>query len=241
MNEGHLPLDNGIVYVTVNIINGKLYVGIHNGGNKYYLGSGRLLKQAIKKYGRENFSRLIIDEFDSLSVGVEKEKFWIRRLNTKTPNGYNLSDGGFGLSHHTEETKARISEAGRGRRASPEARHKMSLAQLGNQHALGRIRSPESRARMSLAQIGNKKNAGRVFTNETREKISNSLAGNKNRLGRKHSEETKKKIGAANKGREVPAELRGRLSMALKGKPWSFARRLADKRNDARIIQAPTA
>ena len=46
-----------IVYKTTNLINGKIYVGKYEGNRENYLGSGYILKKAIKKYGRENFKR----------------------------------------------------------------------------------------------------------------------------------------------------------------------------------------
>ena len=45
------------IYVTTNKINGKKYIGKHQTSdlNDNYLGSGILLKQAIKKYGKKKF------------------------------------------------------------------------------------------------------------------------------------------------------------------------------------------
>lgn len=51
-----------IIYKTTNLINGKIYVGLHSTDNvdDNYLGSGWILKSAIKKYGRENFKREVL-------------------------------------------------------------------------------------------------------------------------------------------------------------------------------------
>lgn len=51
-----------IIYKTTNLINGKIYVGMHSTDNLNdgYLGSGWILKQAIKKYGKENFKREVL-------------------------------------------------------------------------------------------------------------------------------------------------------------------------------------
>ena len=49
-----------ICYKTTNMVNGKFYLGVHDTtrkNDKTYLGSGIVLKQAIKEYGRENFVR----------------------------------------------------------------------------------------------------------------------------------------------------------------------------------------
>ncbi len=48
-----------LVYLTTNLINGKIYVGVHSTYNLEdgYLGSGKTLNKAIQKYGKENFKR----------------------------------------------------------------------------------------------------------------------------------------------------------------------------------------
>jgi len=49
-----------IIYKTTNLINNKIYVGKHNtSANDGYLGSGKLIKQAVKKYGKENIKRIV--------------------------------------------------------------------------------------------------------------------------------------------------------------------------------------
>jgi len=50
------------VYETTNNINGKKYIGYHKTTNLNdgYLGSGKILHYAIKKYGRGAFSRRIL-------------------------------------------------------------------------------------------------------------------------------------------------------------------------------------
>jgi hypothetical protein len=50
------------IYITTNLINGKQYIGLHSKNNKSYLGAGTLLLKAIKKYGKENFSKEILKE-----------------------------------------------------------------------------------------------------------------------------------------------------------------------------------
>ena len=53
--------------------------------------------RAIKKYGLENFKAEVIEECKTTDELLEREKYWIAKLNSKYPNGYNLTDGGDGI------------------------------------------------------------------------------------------------------------------------------------------------
>jgi len=108
------------VYITTNLINGKQYVGSH-GTNKVddgYLGSGRYFLRSLKKEGKENFKRKILQECKSILEARELESFYILKYNTLYPNGYNLSPkGGIGFkgANHSEETKRKQSEWQKGK------------------------------------------------------------------------------------------------------------------------------
>lgn len=86
------------VYKITNKLNGKFYIGKHIQSEKesfdLYYGSGKLIKSAISKYGKENFKKEILEicNKDNLS---EREKYWIDALKALT-FGYNLSFGGEG-------------------------------------------------------------------------------------------------------------------------------------------------
>lgn len=86
-----------VIYKTINVINNKLYVGKQRSYNERYLGSGKLIKAAIKKYGRDNFKKEIIQECFSLEELNTQETFWILKLESfKREIGYNISYGGDG-------------------------------------------------------------------------------------------------------------------------------------------------
>jgi len=86
------------IYKTTNLINGKIYVGQHYGRRKNYLGSGTLLLKSIKKYGRENFSNEILEYCEKIEHLDDREKFWIKELDSTNPEiGYNISIGGTGI------------------------------------------------------------------------------------------------------------------------------------------------
>ncbi|MFA5727548.1 MAG: hypothetical protein WC886_07905 [Saccharofermentanaceae bacterium] len=87
-----------IVYKTINNINGKEYIGIHttNNINDGYLGSGTEFKKAVREYGRENFRRIIIAEYDSRINALKKEKELVTGDYVKNEISYNLCKGGNG-------------------------------------------------------------------------------------------------------------------------------------------------
>jgi len=103
---------HNIVYITTNLINGKQYVGDHSTFNldDSYLGSGNLICKAIKKYGVENFKRVILENCDTKELAfLQQEKYIIEHL-TLVPNGYDISPkGGMGISGcWTEESKSKM-------------------------------------------------------------------------------------------------------------------------------------
>lgn len=86
------------IYKITNNINGKIYIGkhMHHVQNKdTYFGSGVILKQAILKYNKENFTKEIIEYCDKENV-AKREIYWIEYYNSFTPNGYNIAKGGNG-------------------------------------------------------------------------------------------------------------------------------------------------
>ena len=83
------------IYKITNKINGKWYIGKHNGADPNYFGSGKLLKQAVHKYGKDNFERIILEEVDS-DINA-REQYWIAETNAvNNPMSYNLAKGGEG-------------------------------------------------------------------------------------------------------------------------------------------------
>lgn len=85
----------GFVYMTTNLVNGMRYIGQHTRGRKNYLGSGTLITRAIQKYGKENFSREILEYSDSNESLDELERFYIKKYNSvDSPKFYNIAEGG---------------------------------------------------------------------------------------------------------------------------------------------------
>ena len=92
-----------IIYKTTNLLNGKLYIGLSINNRSRYYGSGILIKLAIKKYGKENFKKEIIEYCTDIDDLNNAEIFWIWKCDSLAPKGYNIAKGGnapmFGRNH----------------------------------------------------------------------------------------------------------------------------------------------
>jgi hypothetical protein len=79
-----------VIYITKNLINGKKYIGKDSHNNPEYLGSGALLLEDIKKYGKENFKKEILEYCAKENLG-EREEYWINFFNAvKSKKFYNI-------------------------------------------------------------------------------------------------------------------------------------------------------
>lgn len=116
-----------IIYKIINLINGKIYIGQtiesldkrwRRHCSKYNL-KNMAISRAIKKYGKENFTIEKICECSNQDELNASEKYYIILFNSRTPNGYNILEGGNGGAM-LEETKSKISEKLKGKPKSPE-------------------------------------------------------------------------------------------------------------------------
>ena len=83
------------VYKVSCIINEKYYIGVHktDNPNDSYLGSGKAIKLAIVKYGRENFKKCILATFDNSNEAYEYEKEIVSSV-INDRYCYNIAHGG---------------------------------------------------------------------------------------------------------------------------------------------------
>lgn len=107
------------IYKVTNRINKKIYIGQTTKSiNSDYIGSGPIIIKAIKKYGKENFAKDILEECDSKDILNEREIYWINFYDsTNRKIGYNVSNGGNG-GNLGVLVNQKISDALKGRTAA---------------------------------------------------------------------------------------------------------------------------
>ena len=225
----------GILYM-LTFPNGKSYIGITRRTAEArfcehvaFASSGRrkfAVHSAIQKFGAESVTvkSLASANWQYLK---ELEVRAIAAFGTLAPSGYNLTQGGEGVVGFTDETRAKMGAANKGRKPSAETLAKLSAASAGRSH------SPEARAKISSARTGMKFSeehrrrlsearqavvaSGRdILTPEGRARIS---AASASKVGVPRSAETRAKLSAAGVGKKMPAEVKAKISAAMKGRP----------------------
>lgn len=136
-------MNDYVVYIHQNKLNGKRYIGITNNTSKRWYGKGKKYENcprfysAIKKYGWDNFYHVVIVSGLTLEEANILEQFYIKEYRTcESRYGYNIQRGGRFVptmlgKHHSEETKRKMREAALGRAISDEQRKRHSEAMTG--------------------------------------------------------------------------------------------------------------
>jgi group I intron endonuclease len=116
---------------------GKNYIGLTSKFEKRMQAHAKpsntcvAIRDAVTKYGFESFRKTILHDNLTLNEANRLEFFEIRARNTISPNGYNLRDGGNSGGTLSDETKAKLSEKGKGRIITEETRLALRLSHLG--------------------------------------------------------------------------------------------------------------
>lgn len=94
------------IYKTTNTSNGKIYIGCHRTENLNddYIGSGKALKYAISKYGKNSFVKEIMFVFHTEDEMLQKEREIVNEQFIKRTDVYNLKLGGEGSWDYVNAT-----------------------------------------------------------------------------------------------------------------------------------------
>lgn len=191
---------------------GKVYIGItkQNPEKRWNHGNGyrqnKHFYRAILKYGWENIEHEIVKNGLTKQQACDLEIELIAKYDSANPsNGYNNSIGGeYGAlgTHHSVETRKKISESLKGAYLNPELRQKISES-----HKRAYL-NPELRQKLSEARKGvNNPNYGK-----------HPIAWNKGQKGARRSSETRRKMSESHKGAHLSPETRRKISESNKGK-----------------------
>lgn len=166
-----------VIYKITNRVNGKIYIGCHitNNLNDGYMGSGKNIKQAIEKYGTENFEKEYILFCDDRKEMYEKESEIVNEKFVLNENTYNISVGGKGGS--TSNTNFF-----RGKTFSSETKEKRS-------HIMSSIM--QNMSQKERKRINNK-------IKNTQQENNHDHKTFKNRI---HTDDTKNKMRESHKGK----------------------------------------
>jgi hypothetical protein len=98
-----LGYNSGIIYLVTNLIAEKHYVGLTTTSleerwvrhlEQLSRKEASLVHKAIAEFGEENFTIEVIDRASNIDELRNKEREWIKKLNSRFPNGYNVTLGG---------------------------------------------------------------------------------------------------------------------------------------------------
>jgi hypothetical protein len=179
------------IYKITNQIDSKIYIGCHktNDLNDDYMGSGKYLKLAQKKYGINNFTKEILFVFDNPKEMYEKEAELVNPEFLITENTYNLKIGGYGGWDYTNSN---------GLNNSTKTKEQLSEAALktweklkGDSDYMDSLRKRQNEFFSKLHSDGKIKYdtfTGKKHTKETKQKISETKKSNKSGLGEKNSQ-----------------------------------------------------
>ena len=159
------------IYEIKNIINDKVYIGKHKTADldDTYMGSGKILKHAINKYGIDNFTKTYLFIFDNEEDMNNKELELVSEEFIKEDTNYNLKlggEGGWDYNNHPRNHHLKVKA--------------YNISRINNPNGLffGKTHSNETKKKISIKSKQRYKENPGVFTF----------------LGRTHSDETKAKM-----------------------------------------------
>jgi hypothetical protein len=181
-------------YKTTNLINGKFYYG--SGQKKKYIGSGRDLMLAIKKYGIANFKHERLRFFKTRKDAYCFEEHFLNIFKIKdNPNSYNLTNRGNGGNQ---------------------------INYAGENGLIHRVRSKSVITAWNTSQQSKQNNRDRLLKNNpmlnpvSKDKAVSALEKWKSEngqymQGKKHTAESRQKIASTRKERGISSWNKGKI------------------------------
>ena len=171
------------------MITGRYYVGMHAtpDPNDNYIGSGKILRASIKKYGRQNHVKQILEYAESEEHMRAREALLVNQELLSDPLCMNIRCGGKGRPGKTAvslETRTKISNSLKGTKRGPLSE---LTKQKISQKLTGIKRTDEQKQHLSALHTG------KSLSEEHKMNIA------KARTGVKRSEETRRRMSESRK------------------------------------------
>lgn len=197
------------IYQILNKITGKSYVGKSKDYQNRFLNHkkaarnkcNRRLYDSMNHHGIENFELILLEELGNVTrqEASDKETFWVAKLNTMMPNGYNMTPGGDGGNtiefwsdadkkklwdqqgksrtgiKKTESAKQNMSVAASIREAKKTTDEKSSIAEKISNTNKEKGISPPEYTKWKKGQVGTR--TGILHDQATKEKLSKVRSG----------------------------------------------------------------
>lgn len=165
---------NLIIYRATNKYNGKIYIGqtslhlarriwLHHQATKNGLDE-MVFHKAIRKYGEDAFLWDILVRCDTNEEMNRLESGFIKLLNSKVPNGYNLTDGG--------ENNSGSNNPMFGKKQSAYCRSKNRQMRIGQRQSPEFVEKRVSQIRGNRHYLRNGSDKGKQFIQRLKERVA---------------------------------------------------------------------
>lgn len=171
------------LYRITNLVNNKIYVGVHKTNNidDGYMGSGKVILSAIQKYGMNNFKKDILETFENSEEMYAREKEVVTEEFLLREDVYNLRRGGTGgfdylnktglnLKGHHKSYEARANTCRENSKKILESGHRIS------EYGIPGFKSKENERKMRENSQSDEARSKRIQTMQ----LNNHSQGNKN-------------------------------------------------------------
>ena len=166
------------IYKTTCNVNGKYYVGMHSTSNLEdgYLGSGKILMRSLKKYGKENHIREILEMLDDRSSLKERERELVNEEILQDPMNMNLKIGGEGGLGFISEEQQRNRSIAAGKASAKKLKEDKEYRERFMSRVTQQMKERHKSGNFNYATF-----TGKKHSEETKKKMSEAdRTGNKN-------------------------------------------------------------
>ncbi len=152
------------IYKITNKLNDKSYIGLSKNIERRFKEHIKdckfkkyAISNAIEKYGKDNFTFEIVEEC-SLEKLEKRERYWINKLKTQSPNGYNLTNGGEKSKIYSKESREKMSNSQNWQKGKNNPfygkKHSEETKKIIGEKAKKRFENPEYRKKLSDSHKG---------------------------------------------------------------------------------------